>query len=138
MTSVPRRVGVTVPIPGVRLHEHREWYEEIAALGYTDVWTGEANSHDGFTPLALAAASGAGDADTAAKAFEAVVSLLQTRHAYSPTLWSYALLHNVVPAAREFLQHSDGIVNDSVFTSKFPYLGTPASGYSTKPGVPHT
>ena len=56
MASVPRRVGVTVPIPGVRLHEHREWYEEIAALGYTDVWTGEANSHDGFTPLALAAA----------------------------------------------------------------------------------
>jgi probable F420-dependent oxidoreductase len=56
VASVPRRVGVTVPIPGVRLHEHREWYEEIAALGYTDVWTGEANSHDGFTPLALAAA----------------------------------------------------------------------------------
>jgi len=56
MTSVPRRVGVTVPIPGARLHEHREWYEEIAALGYTDVWSGEANSHDGFTPLTLAAA----------------------------------------------------------------------------------
>src|SRR6478672_616105 len=56
MASVPRRVGVTVPIPGARLHEHREWYEEIAALGYTDVWSGEANSHDGFTPLAMAAA----------------------------------------------------------------------------------
>src|SRR4029078_10137592 len=56
MTSAPRRVGVTVPIPGARLHEHREWYEEIAALGYTDVWSGEANSHDGFTSLTLAAA----------------------------------------------------------------------------------
>jgi len=56
MASVPRRVGVTVPFPGVHLHDHREWYEEIAALGFTDVWSGEANSHDGFTPLALAAA----------------------------------------------------------------------------------
>ena len=56
MVSVPRRVGVTVPLPGVQLHEHREWYEEIAALGFTDVWSGEANAHDGFTPLALAAA----------------------------------------------------------------------------------
>jgi probable F420-dependent oxidoreductase len=56
MASIPRRVGVTVPFPGVRLHEHREWYEEVAALGFTDVWTGEANSYDGFTPLALAAA----------------------------------------------------------------------------------
>ena len=56
MTSVPRRVGVTVPIPGARLHEHREWYEEIAALGYTDVWSGEANGADGLTPLILAAA----------------------------------------------------------------------------------
>ena len=24
------------------------------------------------------------------------------------------------------------------YLNKFPYLGTPASGYSTKPGVPHT
>jgi probable F420-dependent oxidoreductase len=56
MASVPRRFGVTVPFPGVALHEHREWYEEVAALGFTDVWSGEANSHDGFTPLALAAA----------------------------------------------------------------------------------
>lgn len=56
MASVPRRFGVTVPFPGVALHEHREWYEEVAALGFTDVWSGEANGHDGFTPLALAAA----------------------------------------------------------------------------------
>jgi probable F420-dependent oxidoreductase len=56
MAPVPRRHGITVPFPGVALHEHREWYEEAAALGFTDVWSGEANSHDGFTPLALAAA----------------------------------------------------------------------------------
>jgi probable F420-dependent oxidoreductase len=56
MASVPRRVGVTVPFPGVHLHEHREWYEELAALGFTDVWSRETSSHDGFTPLALAAA----------------------------------------------------------------------------------
>ena len=56
MTSSPRRFGITVPFPGVALHEHREWYEEVAALGFTDVWSGEANGHDGFTPLALATA----------------------------------------------------------------------------------
>src|SRR5215218_7402673 len=54
--AVPRRFGVTVPMPGVALHAHREWYEELAALGFTDVWSGEADSHDGFTTLALAAA----------------------------------------------------------------------------------
>src|SRR3954447_5216388 len=56
MASVRRRFGITVPLPGVALHEHREWYEELVELGFTDVWSGEANSHDGFTPLALAAA----------------------------------------------------------------------------------
>jgi probable F420-dependent oxidoreductase len=56
MTPVPRRHGITVPLPNVPLHEHREWFEEIARLGYTDVWTGEANTHYAFTPLALAAA----------------------------------------------------------------------------------
>ena len=56
MADVPRRFGVTVPIPGVPLHEHREWFEEIAALGFTDVWSSEADGPDGFTPLALATA----------------------------------------------------------------------------------
>jgi probable F420-dependent oxidoreductase len=56
MASVPRRFGITVPFPGVALHEHREWYEELVELGFTDLWSGEANSYDGFTPLALAAA----------------------------------------------------------------------------------
>jgi len=56
MAAVPRRFGVTVPIPGVPLHAHREVYEEIAALGFTDVWSSEADGSDGFTPLALATA----------------------------------------------------------------------------------
>ncbi|HXX89861.1 MAG TPA: LLM class F420-dependent oxidoreductase [Acidimicrobiales bacterium] len=50
------RYGITVPFDDVPLGEHRAWYERLAALGYTDVWTGEANGADGFTPLALAAA----------------------------------------------------------------------------------
>ena len=29
---------------------------------------------------------------------------------YQPTLWSYGLFHNAVPAAREFLQHADALV----------------------------
>jgi probable F420-dependent oxidoreductase len=56
MATVPRRFGITVPFPGVPLHAHREWYEELVGLGFTDVWSGEADSHDGFTSLALAAA----------------------------------------------------------------------------------
>lgn len=54
--SIPRRHGITVPFPGVALHDHRGWYEECVALGYTDVWSAEAGSHDGLVPLALAAA----------------------------------------------------------------------------------
>ena len=50
------RYGITVPFGSVPLAEHREIYEECASLGYTDLWTGEAQGADGFTPLALAAA----------------------------------------------------------------------------------
>lgn len=46
------------------------------------------------------------------KVFAAVTALLAQRHVYQNTLWSYALLHNVVPAAREFLQHADNVVNE--------------------------
>ena len=35
---------------------HHDWITELADLGYTDVWSSEANGTDGFTPLALAAA----------------------------------------------------------------------------------
>ncbi len=47
-----------------------------------------------------------------AKVFEAVIKLLAQRHVYQNTLWSYSLLHKVVPAAREFLQHADNIVHE--------------------------
>ena len=48
--------GMTVPLDGVPLHEHRELYREMVDIGYTDFWSSEANGADGFTPLALAAA----------------------------------------------------------------------------------
>ena len=54
--SVPRRHGVTVPLGGVPLHELKPWYEELVALGYTDVWSAEAGGHEGLVPLTLAAA----------------------------------------------------------------------------------
>lgn len=54
--SVPRRHGVTVPFGSIPLHEHRSWYEELVALGYTDIWSAEAGGHEGLVPLALAAA----------------------------------------------------------------------------------
>jgi probable F420-dependent oxidoreductase len=50
------RYGITIPFDDVTLIDHRAWYERLVELGYSDVWTGEANSADGFTPLALAAA----------------------------------------------------------------------------------
>jgi probable F420-dependent oxidoreductase len=48
--------GITIPFDGVPLSEHRPWLEELADLGYTDVWSAEADGTDAFTPLALAAA----------------------------------------------------------------------------------
>ncbi|MGH9059077.1 MAG: LLM class F420-dependent oxidoreductase, partial [Acidimicrobiales bacterium] len=48
--------GITVPFDRVPLSEHREWYDELAGLGYTDLWSSEADGTDAFTPLALAAA----------------------------------------------------------------------------------
>jgi probable F420-dependent oxidoreductase len=54
--TVPQRYGITVPFEGVPLHAHKEWYEEIEALGYTDLWSAESGGADAFTPLALAAA----------------------------------------------------------------------------------
>ena len=53
--SLPIRPGMTVPLPG-HLHTHRDRLAELADLGYTDIWSAEADGADGFTPLALAAA----------------------------------------------------------------------------------
>lgn len=53
--TLPIRPGMTVPLPGP-LHSHRDKLAELADLGYTDIWSAEADAHDAFTPLALAAA----------------------------------------------------------------------------------
>ena len=50
------RYGMTIPFDGVALADHRDWYRELVDLGYTDLWSSEANGTDAFTPLALAAA----------------------------------------------------------------------------------
>jgi probable F420-dependent oxidoreductase len=49
-----QRYGMTIPFDGVPLHAQAEWIKELEDLGYTDVWSSEANGADGFTPLALA------------------------------------------------------------------------------------
>ena len=54
--SPDARYGMTIPFDGVPLHEQKAWIEELADLGYTDVWSSEANGADAFTPLALASA----------------------------------------------------------------------------------
>jgi hypothetical protein len=46
---------MTVPLPG-HLHAQRQKLEELADLGYTDIWSAEADGMDAFTPLAMAAA----------------------------------------------------------------------------------
>jgi probable F420-dependent oxidoreductase len=51
-----QRWGLTLPLPGITLAEHREHVELAEASGYTDLWTGETAGPDGFTPLALSAA----------------------------------------------------------------------------------
>ena len=51
-----RRWGLTLPLPALSLRDHSELVQRAEAAGYTDLWTGETNGPDGFTPLALAAA----------------------------------------------------------------------------------
>lgn len=55
VAAMPIRPGMTVPLPGP-LHTHRDGLAELADLGYTDVWSSEADAADAFTPLAMAAA----------------------------------------------------------------------------------
>lgn len=50
------RWGLTLPLPGTSLADHRPFVEQAEAEGYTDLWTGETGGPDGFTPLALSAA----------------------------------------------------------------------------------
>ena len=55
MVKQESRYGMTIPLPD-RLDDHKEVFRELVELGYTDVWSSEANDTDGLTPLALAAA----------------------------------------------------------------------------------
>ncbi len=51
-----RRWGLTLPLPSLPLRDHAELVRRAEAAGYTDLWSGETQGPDGFTPLALAAA----------------------------------------------------------------------------------
>ena len=53
--TLPIRPGMTVPLPGP-LHSHREKLSALADMGFTDIWSAEADGADAFTPLALASA----------------------------------------------------------------------------------
>ena len=50
------RWGLTLPFPGTPLSAHEALVRRAEAAGYDDLWTGETNGADGFTPLVLAAA----------------------------------------------------------------------------------
>jgi len=49
------RWGLTLPLPNLPLRDHAELVRRAEAAGYTDLWSGETNGPDGFTPLAAAA-----------------------------------------------------------------------------------
>jgi probable F420-dependent oxidoreductase len=51
-----QRWGLTVPLTGVALADNAELYKRAEASGYTDLWSGETNGPDGFSPLALGSA----------------------------------------------------------------------------------
>ena len=50
-----QRWGLTLPLPLLPLSEHAGHIRRAEAAGYTDIWSGETQGPDGFTPLALAA-----------------------------------------------------------------------------------
>jgi probable F420-dependent oxidoreductase len=50
------RWGLTLPLPGRSLRDLEDLVRRAEAAGYTDLWSGETNGPDGFTPLSLAAA----------------------------------------------------------------------------------
>lgn len=52
--GVPRRYGMSLPFAGIALGQQRDRVVELADLGYTDVWSSEADGSDAFTPLVLA------------------------------------------------------------------------------------
>jgi probable F420-dependent oxidoreductase len=48
------RWAMTVPLESRSLLEQRRWVEELADLGYEELWSSEAQDLDGFSPLLLA------------------------------------------------------------------------------------
>ena len=56
MLAPMKRYGMTLPLAGLPLHAQADAVRELRDLGYTDLWSSEGTGHDGFTPLALAAA----------------------------------------------------------------------------------
>ena len=50
------RWGLTLPLPGTALADHEELVKRAEAAGYTDLWSGETNGPDGFSPVILGAA----------------------------------------------------------------------------------
>ena len=55
-TAPQPRWGLTLPLPMTALHDSADHVRRAEAAGYTDIWSGETNGPDGFTPLVLAAA----------------------------------------------------------------------------------
>jgi probable F420-dependent oxidoreductase len=51
-----QRWGLTLPLTNLPLRRHADLVRGAEAAGYTDLWSGETQGPDGFTPLALAAA----------------------------------------------------------------------------------
>ena len=51
-----QRWGLTLPLPALSLAAHEEPVKRAESAGYTDLWSGETNGPDGFTPLSLSAA----------------------------------------------------------------------------------
>jgi probable F420-dependent oxidoreductase len=51
-----QRWGLTVPLTGVSLADSADLVRRAEAAGYTDLWSGETNGPDGFSPLTLASA----------------------------------------------------------------------------------
>jgi hypothetical protein len=47
------RLGVTLPLEGLELHEHRAAIERLSTAGYVDLWSGEVSGIDGLSQLAL-------------------------------------------------------------------------------------